>query len=294
MYQIPQETVTDIYNIVMNKQQYKPLSDIIDAPGLALLSQSDVPFSLFDCRSKLGEPGWGRSAFEAGHIDGAQFLDLDLDLADPPNEDGRHPLPTRERWLATVRSRGVGQTDQIVLYDDAGGAYAARAWWMFRWLGHDTVAVLDGGLAAWPHPLVTENHPAPQASNYQPDAPLTRMITTAELETLEGQHTLIDARTQTRFDGKEEPIDPIAGHIPGAVCYPFQANLSESGQFLGAGQLRDRFAGLEDDAICYCGSGVTACHNILAMHIAGLPEPRLYAPSWSGWITDGARPVDTA
>lgn len=275
-------------------KEHKPLSDIIDASTLIQLRQNNQPLSLFDCRSKLGEPAWGPAAFSAGHIEGAQFLSLDEDLADPPNEDGRHPLPTRDRWLATVRSKGVGQAHQIVLYDDAGGAYAARAWWMFRWLGHEAVAVVDGGLQAWPQPLQTEVSLAPAPSDYQAHASLTRMITTAELQSLADSHTLIDARTQARYNGDEEPIDPVAGHIPGAVCYPFAANLGASGHFLDPQQLRARFSDVGEAAICYCGSGVTACHNILAMHIAGLPEPRLYAPSWSGWITDAARPVGTA
>jgi thiosulfate/3-mercaptopyruvate sulfurtransferase len=197
--------------------------------------------------------------------------------------------------LAVVRRFGVQNHHQVVLYDDAGGAYAARAWWMFRWLGHSDVAVLDGGLASWTGDL-ERAEPAATTSDFQAKPALTKLISTADLAKTHAStdHRLLDARTQIRFDGKEEPIDPVAGHIPGAACFPFQENLGPTGSFQTAAWLKERFSDLGQDPICYCGSGVTACHNILAMHIAGLAEPTLYADSWSGWITDPARPVATS
>lgn len=268
---------------------------LISANDLKKQLASPQPPVIFDCRARLGDAQWGPAAYAEGHIDGAQFLDLDRDLAAAPDERGRHPLPDREDWLATVRRLGVNNDDQIVLYDDAFGAYAARGWWMFRWLGHARVAVLDGGLPAWQEPLTTTT-PTVGTSQFSASEPLTRLIATtdlvASLDRLEGR--LIDARAEARFSGQEEPIDPVAGHIPGAVCLAFQGNLSDDGTFLPPAALQERFSGLPEDPVCYCGSGVTACHNILAMRVAGLAEPTLYASSWSGWITDSTRPVATS
>lgn len=264
--------------------------NILSTSDLAALIRDGADRSIFDCRSKLGQPGWGRRAFEGGHISGAQFLDLDHDLALPPSDAGRHPLPSLARWLSIVRRFGVENTHQVILYDDAGGAYAGRAWWMFRWLGHEAVAVLDGGLNAWQSDLDTSTHPLPEPSEFQSKPALTKLVSTTDLVSNTGR-TLLDARAQARFDGEEEPIDPVAGHIPGAMCFPFPENLDANGLFKAPDLLKKRFAKLGDDPICYCGSGVTACHNILAMHIAGLPEPTLYADSWSGWITDPNREV---
>ena len=263
-------------------------TNIITAEALQALS--DVV--IFDCRAKLGAPGWGRSAFNEAHLPGAQFLDLDEDLAAPPDHRGRHPLPDTETWLATVRKFGVKNEDQIVIYDDASGAYAARAWWMFRWLGHEAVAVLDGGIQNWGGQL-DQAVSAPSRSDFHMKAPLTRLINSPEVASSLSELNLIDARAEARFNGEEEPIDPIAGHIPGATCLPFQGNLDHQGNFLPPDVLADRFDRSGQDLTCYCGSGVTACHNILAMHIAGLSEPQLYADSWSGWITDTNRPVAT-
>lgn len=251
---------------------------------------------LFDCRAQLGDSNWGRQAYLQGHLAGAFFLDLDKDLADPPNSAGRHPLPDIQRWRARAGELGVHPEQQVVLYDDASGAYAARAWWMFRWLGHLHVAVLDGGLTNWPHALEKNLPNPPEPTVYPTLAPLTRLIATEELhqrlDTLNpGQ--LIDARTEARWAGREEPIDPIAGHIPGAICLPFQGNLDTDGCFKSSADLASRFADIDDHPILYCGSGVTAAHNLLAMRVAGLAEPTLYADSWSGWITDKTRPVVT-
>ncbi len=251
---------------------------------------------LLDVRAKLGAPGWGREQFLEGHLPGAQFVDLDQDLAAPPDERGRHPLPAIDDWIASLRQLGIGNDDQVVCYDDAGGAYAARAWWMLRWVGHATVAVLDGGMGQWSGAL--ESGPAAQRDpgTFTVGAALTRTVSAAELVAQLGEPdapTLYDARAEARWAGREEPIDPVAGHIPGALCRAFADNLGADGCFKPAAELAARFEG-PAHIVCYCGSGVTAAHNILAMHVAGLPEPELYADSWSGWITDPARPIETA
>ena len=184
-----------------------------------------------------------------------------------------------------------------MVYDDASGAFAARAWWMLRWLGHANVAVLNGGLAHWSGPTESGPAAAVAVSDFSPADALTRSITSQELHQAvqDGNAPiLVDARAKPRWAGTEEPIDPVAGHIPGAHCYPFQDNLREDGTFKSAEALRTRFNAAGATVVCYCGSGVTAAHNILAMHIAGLPEPILYADSWSGWITDPGRPIGTA
>lgn len=282
-------------------------TDIISSADLTAQLERAV---ILDCRAKLGDSTWGKNAYNTGHIPGAIYANLDEDLAAPPGSQGRHPLPERDNWLQTVRKWGIKNGQQVIAYDDAGGAYAARAWWMLRWLGHASVAVLDGGLASYTDPLQTgpNTDPEPAPSDFSPDQPITKIITTqALLEDVlaEREMTLVDARVQTRWAGIEEPIDPKAGHIPGAVCLPFQDNLHADGHFRDAQELRARFAQLtartdQIDAasdvtvVCYCGSGVTAAHNILAMRIAGMAEPTLYADSWSGWITAENRPVSTA
>ncbi len=269
-------------------------TNIIGADELATILPE---CTVLDCRSKLGEPDWGRQQHKNGHIKGALYAHLDSDLADPPNQHGRHPLPSRDRFAARVAQWGIHNNTQVVCYDDAGGAYAARAWWMLRWLGHHKVAVLDGGLPAWPHALEAGTAAPVESGRFEPSEPLTRLIEVAELETQLGSATppiLVDARARPRWAGEQEPIDPVAGHIPGAHCYPFQDNLADHGKFRPAAELRNRFNAPGANVVCYCGSGVTAAHNILAMHIAGLPEPALYADSWSGWITDPSRPIKTA
>lgn len=259
---------------------------------------------LFDCRSRLGDPDWGRAAYQDAHIAGAFYLSLDDDLAAPaethpapPGEEscsgrGRHPLPERQVFADKMAAFGVNADTQVVCYDDAGGAMAARAWWMLRWIGHHNVAVLDGGLAAWPLPLTADATPLRERGNLTLQSPLNAYVDVISLqERIDGGDAhLLDARTQARWAGLEEPIDPVAGHIPGAACLPFQENLDADGMFLPAEQLAARFAPWPDPVICYCGSGVTACHNLLALHIAGR-EGILYADSWSGWITDPDRPV---
>jgi thiosulfate/3-mercaptopyruvate sulfurtransferase len=249
-----------------------------------------------DCRASLADPDEGRRAFEAGHIPGAGYLSLDDDLAATPGDGGRHPLPEPERLAERLRALGINDSDQVVVYDDSGGAFAARAWWCLRWLGHEAVAVLDGGLKAWPSPLTTARS-NPPAGDFTIRPTLTRVIEADELVRNPAGYTLIDARTQARFEGREEPIDPVAGHIPGAHCRPFQENLDETMCFRPADALRARFENLPvapATTVCYCGSGVTAAHNILAMKIAGYAEPLLYPGSWSEWIRSDERPREPA
>jgi thiosulfate/3-mercaptopyruvate sulfurtransferase len=267
---------------------------LISADALAERLTQDAPIRLFDCRARLGEPDRGAALFAVGHIEGALHADLDIHLSDTPGSQGRHPLPAFDTWLAQARRWGLTGDEQIVVYDDAGGQMAARAWWMFRWLGHEATAVLDGGLGQWQQPLAPGPGHEPSPSNFQPKPPLTRLWQVDQvMDNLQtSTHTLVDARSEIRFRGEQEPIDPVAGHIPGAMCLPSTDNLTDSNCFKSAETLRTRFAHVASgNAVCYCGSGVTAAHNVLAMRIAGLPEAALYADSWSGWITDSTRPV---
>jgi thiosulfate/3-mercaptopyruvate sulfurtransferase len=244
---------------------------------------------VFDCRTRLGDRQLGPTAYAAGHIPGALYASIDDDFAGAPGAGGRHPLPDPVQLRDRFRGWGVNDDDQLVFYDDAGGAFAARAWWCARWLGHEAAAVLDGGLGNWPGPLSAEV-PDPVPGGFSIRPPLTRTVDADGLLAGLPAATLIDARAEQRFRGEEEPIDPVAGHIPGAICMPFQGNLDARGRFLHAEALAARFQNLPDDVVCYCGSGVTAAHNVLAMRIAGLPEPRLYPGSWSEWIRDPNRP----
>jgi thiosulfate/3-mercaptopyruvate sulfurtransferase len=214
-----------------------------------------------------------------------------------PGKTGRHPLPTRAEWSRQVQAWGIAPDIQVVLYDDAGGAAAARMWWMLKWLGHDKVAVLDGGWQAWLSeglPVIADipQPPVATAFSYLDSPSLATLVTVDQLDA--SAQMLIDAREPPRFRGEVEPIDPVAGHIPGAVCAPLSTNLQADGTFKSAEELRQKFSAAGatgKPVVCYCGSGITACHNILAMQIAGLPMPALYAGSWSEWITDPARPV---
>lgn len=259
----------------------------------------DPDWFVFDCRFSLADEEEGRRKFVESHIPGAQYADLNRDLSAPviPGKTGRHPLPGRNEFLETVRQWGVTPGAQVVAYDDAGGAFAARLWWLFRWLGHDKVAVLNGGIGAWTgagYPLTAETRRV-EPSRFEAGRPLTRTI---EADEIAGAGAIIvDARAEERYRGDVEPMDPVAGHIPSAICLPFAGNLAATGEFKPPTQLAGRFseAGLDRDrpCICYCGSGVTAAHNVLAMVHAGLPEPMLYAGSWSEWITDPDRPVET-
>lgn len=257
--------------------------------------RADSSAVVFDCRFSLNDSEQGRRDYEAGHIPGARYADLERDLsAVRSTTGGRHPLPERAALAARLRAWGVSNASKVVCYDQNSGAVAARLWWLVRWLGHDKVCLLDGGLDAWIAEgyQTTTDIVAPLAGDFTPRAALTRLCTADQLAAAKAN--LLDARDSARFRGEAEPIDPVAGHIPGALSVPFAGNLAD-GRFRSADALRARFSELnldpEIDTVCYCGSGVTANHNILALLLAGYPEPILYAGSWSDWISDPARPV---
>lgn len=265
----------------------------------ALLAEPDC--RVVDCRSSLQDPSAGRAAYAKSHIPRATFADLLDDLSGPivPGRTGRHPLPELDTFVGKLRSWGIRAKSQVVVYDDAGGAFAARLWWMLRWLGHEAVAVLDGGLPAWVaagRPL-TDEVVLPPIGDFVAKPHSEWLVTASELGAPQSlERKLFDARAPERFHGDVEPIDPVAGHIPGAVNLPFAGNLRD-GRFLPQAELRARFAQALDgtapeNAVVYCGSGVTACHDVLAFAHAGLPLPKLYAGSWSEWITDPARPTE--
>lgn len=267
------------------------------------LQQEDL--LLLDCRFALEDPAYGRRSYLEGHLPGAHFLDLEQDLSAPviKGVTGRHPLPDPSALVERLRSCGLRQDSQVVLYDDGPGAFAARAWWLLVWLGkRDGLYLLDGGLKAWREAGLELTCAAPDNAPgdfcAEPDNSL--VLTAEQLAVRLGTAdlTLLDARALPRFLGEVEPIDPVAGHIPGAQCAAFTDNLGADGRFLPADELRQRFDGLRgerplENLVAYCGSGVTACHNLFAMNLAGYPLAPLYAGSWSEWITNPARPVAT-
>lgn len=269
-------------------------------PREAATHLNDPGWRLIDCRSVLGRPHAGHEAYLVRHIAGAVFADLETDLSGPivPGQTGRHPLPTPEAFNAAMSRLGVGPATQVVAYDEATGAMAAaRLWWLLRWAGHDAVAVLNGGLRAWEAaglPVASGEESAPPArfaGRYRPEM----IASLDEVRSAGAAASLFDARAADRFRGENETVDPVAGHIPGARSLPFAGNVTEGGCFLSVDELRERLTagGLTDaeSAVCYCGSGVTAAHNLLAAAHAGFALPRLYPGSWSEWITDPARPV---
>lgn len=273
---------------------------LIDTAGLAAnLGRPD--WCVVDVRHQLADVGYGERAYAAGHVPGAHFLHCDRDLSGPLNgSNGRHPLPDPQRLAARLGEIGIGNATQVVVYDDAQGMIAGRLWWLLRWLGHDRVAVLDGGWQAWCAAGGAQQQALPQAtaSEFRPvqrpfavDAQFVReMLASPAMR-------LIDGRAVDRFRGENETIDPVGGHIPGAANRFFRDNLQADGCFKPAADLRAEWQALLADArgeavVHYCGSGVSACHNVLAMEIAGLPGSRLYAGSWSEWCADPARPVE--
>src|SRR5581483_5819247 len=278
----------------------------------------DSDWAVLDCRSDLARPDWGASAYAAGHIPGALYAHLDRDLSGPVTPtSGRHPLPSVEQLTETFSRWVIDDRTQVVAYDQGNGAFAARLWWLLRWLGHRKVAVLNGGFAAWqqselPAEAVQATRdraaggeipskdarrlftPRPESASVVSTAELERLVVGGELAA--GRSVLVDARSADRFAGENETIDPVAGHIPGALNHPFLRNVDPRGRFLPVEELQERWRATLGDAaaaqtIAMCGSGVTACHNLLALEIAGLPGARLYAGSWSEWIRDRARPV---
>lgn len=281
-----------------------PLAQLISP--LALDQKRQQPgLVILDCRFALEDPDYGQRCYAEGHLAGAHFADLNRDLSGPVTKGvtGRHPLPDPARLVERLQAWGIDNGSDIVLYDDGPGAYAARAWWLLAWLGkREGVFILDGGLKAWHGaglPLSLDAPPHVQGHfSGQPDHSL--LLDAEHLQRRLGQPelTLLDARALPRFRGEVEPIDPVAGHIPGAQCAAFTDNLGSDGRFLPAPQLKQRFAEKlagrsPEQLVAYCGSGVTACHNLFALCLAGYPLARLYAGSWSEWITDPARAIAT-
>jgi len=279
----------------------RPFTTLIDVTALRSLPRADL--ALFDCRAELGNPAWGETQFAEAHIPGAQFLHLDRDLSGPITANsGRHPLPDAHVFARRLAELGAGADTQIVGYDQGNGAYASRLWWLARWIGHSRVAVLDGGIAAWRaagSPLEsTRTTPRPRELPVRLDANAALDVATVDVLRRRPGTLLVDARGAERFAGRNETIDPVPGHVPGARNHPFTRNLGADGRFLPAGELRERWLAFlasrpPAELVAMCGSGVTACHNLLALEHAGLVGARLYAGSWSEWIRDPRRPVAT-
>ena len=271
------------------------LAERLETPGVVIL----------DCRFSLDDVDYGQRSYAEGHIAGAHFADLERDLSGAVSKGrtGRHPLPDPAQLSARLREWGISADSEVVLYDDGPGLFAARAWWLLVWLGkRDGVALLDGGLKAWhaAHLPLSLDPPDKREGAFS-GAPSAELVIDAE-HLLQRLHnpamTLIDARGLPRFRGEVEPIDPVAGHIPGAQCHAFNDNLEADGHFRTPEQLRQRFAAAlgerpAEQLVAYCGSGVSACHNLFAMALAGYPLGRLYPGSWSEWITDPQREVAT-
>jgi thiosulfate/3-mercaptopyruvate sulfurtransferase len=270
----------------------RPLPHLIDVDTLTPLRGVRI----VDVRWRLGDPRAGAAAYAKGHIPGALFADVDRDLAAPPGDRGRHPLPSPEAFAETMRRLGIGDDTRVVAYDDQGGATAARLWFLLRYFGHETGSVLDGGLDAWTaagHALETGTA-TPTPADFHPRVRPELLVERADMmDAVQSGGLLLDARAPERYRGEVEPIDRVPGHIPGAVNAPFQDNL-ESGRFRSKESLRERYTalGAERPVIAYCGSGVTACHDLLALAVAGFPAARLYPGSWSEWCHDPAAPIE--
>jgi thiosulfate/3-mercaptopyruvate sulfurtransferase len=249
----------------------------------------EVKAIIIDCRFTLADIEYGRNEYNKGHIPGALYAHLDDDLSGEiiPGVTGRHPLPEKEDLISMFSDWGIDSNTQVVCYDDFHGGIAARLWWMLRWAGHYKVAVLDGGWKAWKEAGYEESKTVENsaASTFIPNFQDQQLIPMSKLRNAQKDgFTLVDARASFRYSGEREPIDPIAGHIPGALSFPFLDNLEES-RWKTISELKNRFKDLPNKTIMYCGSGVTACHNILAQNIAGVNESILYSGSWSEWIT---------
>jgi thiosulfate/3-mercaptopyruvate sulfurtransferase len=288
---------------------------LITAEALQALRASGAPLMVFDCSFDLMNPAAGEEMYRNAHIPGAVYAHLDHALSDMgvpdahgkvhPHPDaasgGRHPLPSRQKFAMWLSSVGFSNGMQAVVYDRNNATYCGRLWWMLKWVGHDAAAVLDGGLQAWQAQggeVTNAVEPSHFQANFELREPLVRLVTTREVEAGLGDasRTIVDARAAPRYRGEVEPLDPVAGHIPGALNRPFADNLAPDGRFKPAAQLRAEFeqllAGRDADGVVHhCGSGVTAVPNVLAMRIAGLGTPGLYAGSWSEWCSDPARPV---
>ncbi len=290
----------------MDNLQGQQLRTLINCAQLshALAAADDPaasPFRIVDCRFDLGDTEAGRCAYAQSHIPGAQYAHLDEDLSGPIVSDrtGRHPLPEADDFARTLARLGIGNSAQVIVYDDGSGSMAARMWWMMRWLGHEAVAVLDGGWAAWTAAGLPARggHETVQLVSFTASPRPELVVDAAEMlaKTASGGALVIDARAADRFRGENETHDPIGGHIPGASNLPHAGNLRD-GLFRQPAELAARFSELmgnrpPSEVIFYCGSGVSACHNALALEHAGIGEARLYPGSWSDWITDPTRPT---
>jgi thiosulfate/3-mercaptopyruvate sulfurtransferase len=278
---------------------------LITAAQLAeLAAQSQC--CIVDCRFDLADTSRGENAYTQGRIPGSCYAHLDHDLSSPiTSQTGRHPLPEIERLKQWLGRHGIRPNTQVVAYDDSGGNMAVRLWWLLRWLGHKKVALLDGGWQHWLStglPIETDKPKSPPSAEFEGDVEPGQVITSdqlyMQLSTGSSRWLIMDARTRERFRGEAEPIDPVAGRIPGAINLPLQMNLAADGTFKSATELKKLYTRAlngrpPSNVVVMCGSGVTACHNLLAMEIAGLPGGRLYAGSWSEWIRDPTRPVAT-
>ncbi len=267
------------------------LADILAQPQVAIL----------DCRFDLGRPPWGADEYAEGHIPGAQYAHLERDLSGAVTPaTGRHPLPDPHQLAQRLGELGIGNDSQVIVYDQGNGMYAARAWWLLRWLGHPRVALLDGGWSAWcqAHLAVEQSASQPVRQSFVARVAVGAVATAEDVQTARAaEHELVvDARSAERYAGLNETIDPVAGHVPGAANHPFTRNLAADGHFLPRETLQAAWLttlGARSPAqmIAMCGSGVSACHNLLALEHAGLLGARLYAGSWSEWIRDPTRPV---
>ncbi len=282
------------------------LHTLISAEQLRDLLSSGADLAIIDTRFDLADPAAGERAWHEGHLPGSIYLHLDRDLCGAKTGPdgafrGRHPLPERRGFARTLARCGITPDTRVVALDDQGGVYASRLWWMLRWMGHADVAVLDGGLGAWTAaggPLTTAASTRPAAPDYPERPPLVGVVDATTLGRQLGTLALVDARAGERFRGEVEPIDKTAGHIPGASNRFFKDNLGADGRFKPADQLRAEFSALlgprpGPEVVHQCGSGVTACHNLLAMEHAALPGTLLYPGSWSEWSSDPARPIAT-
>jgi thiosulfate/3-mercaptopyruvate sulfurtransferase len=284
---------------------------LISAEQVIQLQNAKAPLMVFDCSFDLTRSEAGGEMFVQTHIEGAVFADLDRTLSAKGDRQhtgaqsgGRHPLPARETLVQWLRDKGFMQGMQAVVYDRQGASFCGRLWWMLKWVGHDAVAVLDGGLNAWTAAGgATESGTAQmtsgaQGGNFVMGEPGVTLVQAEQVLDKLGRatQTIVDARATPRFKGEVEPLDPVAGHIPGALNRPFQLNLDSDGKFKPAAQLRAEFEALlgtrgTETVVHHCGSGVTAISNILAMHIAGLGSTALFAGSWSEWCSDPTRPM---
>jgi thiosulfate/3-mercaptopyruvate sulfurtransferase len=289
-------------SFIVHNSAFVSYTTLVSVSDLAARLE-DAGWVVCDCRHDLADVEAGRRAYRESHIPGARFVHLDEDLSAPKTgKNGRHPLPDPERFARRLGELGIGNDAQVVAYDASGGCYAARLWWMLRWLGHRAAAVLDGGWAAWTGAglPVTAMVPEIRPARFRPAETPLPTVSAEEIarDIVERRRRLLDARAPNRFRGETETFDPVAGHIPGATNRFFQLNLDASGRFKPPALLRHEFDKLlGNDAppqvTHYCGSGVTACHNLLAMEIAGLSGSRLYPGSWSEWCSDPSRPVAT-